>query len=134
MTERDIQTSILRTFATRDDMRLWRASTGVAVPLAAVRAAATALRRGNIQAALRMLDQAPALHFGVNGQADLSGIIGGDNPNRGRRLEIEVKKPDGRQSEEQRNYQQMIERFGGLYVLARSTDDVQRALTQGDSQ
>jgi hypothetical protein len=43
-------------------------------------------------------------------------------------LEIEVKSEDGRQTEEQRNYQSMIERFGGVYVLARSVDDVTSAL------
>jgi hypothetical protein len=80
-------------------MRLWRNNTGVA-------------RIGR-----------RVVRFGVPGQADLTGIL----PD-GRRLEIEVKSADGRQTEEQRNYQSMIERFGGVYVLARSVDDVTSAL------
>ncbi len=99
MKEKHVQNEILRAFATRRDMRLWRNNTGVA-------------RIGR-----------RVVRFGVPGQADLTGIL----PD-GRRLEIEVKSEDGRQTEEQRNYQSMIERFGGVYVLARSVDDVTSAL------
>lgn len=61
--------------------------------------------------------------FGIPGQADLTGILPC-----GLRLEIEVKGPNGRQSPEQRSFQRMIERFGGVYVLAHSVDDVWQAL------
>ena len=99
MKESPIQREILAAFATRGDLRLWRANTGVA-------------RRGN-----------QFIRFGVVGQADLTGILPG-----GIRLEIETKSTTGRQTVEQRAYQQMIERFGGVYVLARSVADVQRAI------
>ena len=99
MTEKAIQNAILRAFGTRPDLRIWRANVGVA-------------RIGR-----------RVVRFGVPGQADLTGVL----PN-GRRIEIEVKSPDGRQSEDQANFQRMIERFGGLYVLARSVDDVQKAI------
>jgi hypothetical protein len=99
--ELEIQNAILREFGTRRDLRIWRANCGVA-------------RMGN-----------RVIRFGVPGQADLTGIL----PD-GRRLEIEAKAPDGRQTEEQRNYQRMIERFGGVYVLARSVEDVRRALAR----
>ena len=101
MSEKAIQNDILRAFGTKPWMRLWRANAGVA----------------------RIGDR--VVRFGVPGQADLTGILPG-----GRRLEIEVKSTDGRQTEEQRNYQRMIERFGGVYVLARSVEDVRRALAQ----
>lgn len=97
--EREIQNAILRAFATRPDLRLWRANVGVA------------------RAGRRLV------RFGVPGQADLTGILPG-----GLRLEIEVKSAGGRQSPEQRDYQRLIERFGGVYVLARCVDDVARAL------
>lgn len=103
MTEKQLQNAILREFGTRSDMRLWRANTGAA------------------QIGRRFI------RFGVPGQADLTGILPG-----GRRLEIEVKSESGRQTPDQRNFQAMIERFGGLYVLARSVDDVQRAI-EGES-
>ena len=101
MKELEIQNAILREFGTRRDLRIWRANCGVA-------------RIGN-----------RVIRFGVPGQADLTGILPG-----GRRLEIEAKAPEGRQTEEQRNYQRMIERFGGVYVLARSVEDVRRALAR----
>lgn len=101
MKEREIQNAILREFGTRRGLRIWRANCGVAWI-------------GN-----------RVVRFGVPGQADLTGIL----PD-GRRLEIEAKSPDGRQTEDQRNYHRMIERFGGVYVLARSAEDVTRALKQ----
>ncbi len=99
MTEQEIQNDILRTFGTDPRLRLWRANSGVA-------------RMGR-----------RVVRFGVPGQADLTGILPG-----GIRLEVEVKAENGRQSEEQRNYQRMVEQFGGVYVLARSVEDVQLAI------
>lgn len=100
MTEKQLQNLILLNFATRRDMRLWRANAGVA-------------RMGPNR----------VVRFGVPGQADLSGILPG-----GIRLEIEVKSAIGKQAEDQKNFQNMIERFGGVYVLARSVDDVWAAI------
>jgi len=105
VTEKEVQNAILRTFGTRPDMRLWRANVGVA-------------RIGGGPAGR-------VVRFGIPGQADLTGILPG-----GVRLEIEVKGPTGRQSEDQRNFQRMIGRFGGVYVLARSVDDVWRAVAR----
>ena len=99
MKEKRLQNEILRAFGTKRWMRLWRANTGVA------------------QIGSRVV------RFGVPGQADLTGIL----PD-GRRLEIELKSDGGRQTEDQGNFQRMIERFGGIYVLARSLDDVEREL------
>ena len=99
MTEKQIQNAILRAFGTDSRLRVWRANVG----------AARSGRR--------------VIRFGVRGQADLTGILPG-----GLRLEIEVKSATGRQSAEQSAYQRMIERFGGVYILARSVTDVRRAL------
>ena len=103
-TEKQIQNEILRTFGTRPDMRIWRQNTGVAK------------YRGRD-------GQTRTVVFGVPGQADITGIL----PD-GRRLEIEVKSSTGQQTQEQRNYQAIIERFGGVYVLARSVQDVWNAI------
>jgi len=101
--EKRIQNDILRAFGTRRWMRLWRANV-------------LAARMGN-----------RFVRAGVRGQADLTGIL----PD-GRRVEIEVKSSTGRQTKEQRNFQRMIERFGGVYVLARSVEDVRdRLLEEG---
>lgn len=98
MTEKEVQNAILAWAASRTDLRLWRANSGVA----------------------KTMDGKRTVKFGVNGQADLSGIL-----RDGRRLEIEVKSPTGRQSESQKKFQSMITRFGGVYVLARSVKDVE---------
>jgi hypothetical protein len=55
--------------------------------------------------------------FGIPGQADSTGYLRG-----GRRLEVELKTPVGRQSKEQKAYQRMIETGGGLYLLARTLE------------
>jgi hypothetical protein len=102
-TEKQIQAEILRVFGQRHDMRLWRSNCGVATM--------------GVGPAARIVS------FGVPGQADLSGIVCD-----GRRLEIEIKSQTGKQSKEQKSYQSMIERFGGIYILARSVEDVHSAL------
>jgi hypothetical protein len=99
MRERDVQNEIVRTFGSRSDMRIWRANAGVA------------------------RHRTRTVRYGVPGQADLTGIL----PD-GTRLEIECKSPTGRQSPDQHHYEAMIRRFGGVYVLARSVDDVWRAI------
>ena len=101
MKEKALQNDILRAFGTKRRMRLWRANAGVA----------------------RIGDR--VVRFGVPGQADLTGIL----PD-GRRLEVEVKSPGGTQTDDQRNFQRMIERFGGVYVLARTVEDIRQALAQ----
>ena len=97
--ESQIQNEIMREFATRPDMRLWRA---------------------NVLAA-RMHGR--LVRAGVPGQADLSGILAD-----GRRLEIEVKSETGRLSEDQKRFGEMITRFGGVYIVARSVKDVRHCL------
>lgn len=64
------------------------------------------------------------IKVGTPGMADINGIVG---PN-GLRLEIEVKTGSAGQNKDQKNYQRMIETRGGLYVLARSVDDVLEAI------
>lgn len=99
MTEHALVQSILIEFGSRPTLRLWRVNTGAA------------------------LGRAGFVRFGLPGMADISGIMQG-----GRRIEIECKTATGRQSPEQKRWQAMIEKFGGLYVLARSVEDVGKVL------
>ena len=101
MSEYQIQQEILREFGARPDMRIWRNNTGTGYSL----------------------DGGRIITFGLKGSADILGILTG-----GRFLGIEVKTSKGRQSKEQVSFQRMIEGFGGLYILARSTQDVALAL------
>lgn len=60
--------------------------------------------------------------FGLKGQPDIFAIISG------RFVGIEVKAAKGRQSEAQKNWEENCTQAGGLYVLARSVEDVQNFL------
>jgi len=117
MTEKQLQNAILREFGTRPELRLWRANAGVGVAGDVGRIMMLCKRAGI---------SARVVSFGVPGQADLTGVVSG-----GLRLEIEVKAPRGRQTADQINYQTMIRRLGGIYVLARDAEDVRRALDEG---
>jgi hypothetical protein len=54
---------------------------------------------------------------GTAGSADISATI------KGRSVKIEVKIGKDRQSEAQKKYQEMIERAGGTYIIAKNFDD-----------
>jgi hypothetical protein len=91
---------ILVTFGSGHGLRIWKNNTG----------------------AVKIDDR--FLSFGLKGSADILGIIGGQ----GKFLAIEVKTGRGRQTKEQKAFQKMIETHGGLYILARSVEDVKKAL------
>lgn len=63
--------------------------------------------------------------FGVGnpGGADLIGCF------RGIFVAVEIKTPEGRQSKEQRQFQQLIESKGGVYTILRSVDDARAWLS-----
>lgn len=107
MNEAQTQQAILAALAGRRDLRIWRNNSGVAVN--------QATNQG--------------VRFGVKGQADLSGLLQG-----GRRLEIEVKSATGRQTPEQKDFQAMIERFGGVYILARTVEDALLGIDAAQAQ
>jgi hypothetical protein len=54
---------------------------------------------------------------GTKGTADISATI------RGRSVKIEVKYGKDRQSDAQKQYQEMIEKAGGTYIIAKTFDD-----------
>lgn len=66
--------------------------------------------------------------FGVGGPggADLIGLF------RGRFVGIEIKTPTGRQSAEQRMYQQLVEAKGGVYAVIRSPEEARALLAELD--
>lgn len=121
--EKKIQNQILREFATRPEMRLWRANVGTAVPISFCKLVERAILDGDRKRALDLLGSMPVIQFGIKGQADLTGILPG-----GTRLEIEVKSSKGKQRKDQKVFGNMIEKKGGLYVLAKSTGDVADAI------
>ncbi len=94
--ENELVAAILLEFGGRDDMRIWRQNTGAA-----------RTKRGAL------------VRFGIPGQADISGIY-----HDGRRIEIECKSARGRLRKEQKRWREMIEKHGGIYILARTVEDV----------
>jgi hypothetical protein len=57
----------------------------------------------------------------INGVADIIGALPG-----GRFLAVECKSARGRQTLAQRAFQEAVEKRGGLYVLARSIEDLEK--------
>jgi hypothetical protein len=97
MSEITLVKEILAVIGSRNDVRVWRNNTGTLID---------SLGR--------------PVKFGLVGSADILGIIAPQ----GRFLAIECKTRTGKQSDQQRNFQKMIEAMGGIYILARSLEDV----------
>lgn len=63
------------------------------------------------------------IRYGLgNGSADLIGLF------RGRFVAVEVKTPAGRQSEDQKRWQSLVESKHGIYAIVRSEDDARDLL------
>ena len=62
------------------------------------------------------------IRFGILGCADIIGIA-----KNGKFIAVECKSSTGRQSEEQKKFEHDCVSNGGLYVLARSVDDLKEA-------
>lgn len=73
----------------------------------------------------RSFDGERVMTFGIPGMADLSGILAC-----GLRVEIECKAARGRLRLDQQRWRDMIRAMGGIWVEARSSDDVLEALKE----
>lgn len=62
------------------------------------------------------------VRFGLSGSSDIIAVI------KGRFVGIEVKVGRDRQRQNQANFAAAVQKAGGLYILARSVDDVMNAL------
>lgn len=101
MREGHLVRAVLLSWGAHPGLRIWRQNTGVGWFVAG-------------KPARKTDPGAYPVRFGLPGQGDVGGILAN-----GRRIEIECKVARGQQSEEQMRFQQMIEKFGGLYVLVR---------------
>jgi hypothetical protein len=68
------------------------------------------------------------VRFGYKGVADVIGCYQTPAAYKGRFFAIEVKGPKGKQSDEQADFQREVEKAGGIYILARSVEDVAKIL------
>lgn len=105
--EAKIQYTILLAFGATPHMRLWRNNSGL---LWAPGPGGT-MRR---------------VRASAEGAPDIIGVLRG-----GRFIGIEVKAERGRQDAAQVAFQKMVEAMGGLYIVARSVEDVRRQLPEG---
>ena len=64
------------------------------------------------------------IRYGKAGDEDIETIL----PPYGRYCAIETKAVDGEQSEEQKGRQAEVEAAGGVYILARSSEELEKAL------
>ena len=101
--EAEVQNEIILWCSKHSHMRIFRQNTGVAE-----------------------MANGRRVRFGVPGQADLRCVVGP----KGRLVEIEVKRPGGKQSDAQVKYQKMIENLGGVYILAFSVVDVRNRMVK----
>lgn len=121
--ESDTQTAVLRYLGCYPGVRVWRQ--GV-VNVAGI--IARIVRFVRVVAGDRLADkldkfcgdQGFTRSVGLEGSGDVSGV---DGRKCGRRIEIEVKSPTGRQSLQQKRFGAMITAHGGLYILVRSVED-----------
>lgn len=98
-----IQQNIRLALGMRDDIFMFRINVGVFRPLHG--------------------DQKRAIRSAPDGTPDLLGVIAP-----GRAFAIEVKTGRGQQRDAQKNWQKAWEKRGGIYILARSVEDVYKGL------
>jgi hypothetical protein len=110
--ERDVVSECVAVLAYFRNLHVWRNNSGVAW-----------LRTTRDR---RHPDGMMPVRFGIPGQADFTGIIAPS----GRRIEIECKSDTGRQSVDQRAFEEMIREAGGIYLLVRSGQELVEALTR----
>lgn len=97
MNEHELQQRILLVLGNKPGLRVWRNNSGALID-----------KRNHL------------VKFGLQGSADILGI----QAPTGRFLAIEVKATNGKQTEQQQRFQRMIEAHGGIYILARSLNDI----------
>ena len=101
LTEAELLRQILLAIGSRPDVRLWRKNVGAA------------------------MSGGRFIRFGTPGAADLLGLLQG-----GRFLAIEVKSATGRLTPEQRAWGEMVQRFGGTYLVVRSVEEAVSAVEE----
>lgn len=107
MSETALVRQILQYLGWRRDVFCWRQNTGGANYTYTNKAGKT---------------KTQYVKYGFAGMADIIGMYNG------RFLAIEAKFGKGEQKPPQQAFQHTVERFGGMYVIARSLQDVQDAL------
>lgn len=97
--------------------RVWRNDTGRGIKLSGYYYA----KKNSLP--LQVLEKS-MFKYGLIGSADIMGILQG-----GRILCIEIKSGKATQSPVQKNFQKMIQGFGGIYIVANSAEQALHSVT-----
>lgn len=107
------------------NVRVWRQNTGGGIGMSTVKQAVSLLQRNRVSDAITLLLSRP-MKWGIAGCGDISGVIGPS----GRRLEIEIKTPNDRQSKEQQAFELLMQSHGAVYLLGHDVEQCLRELGQ----
>lgn len=124
--EKKVQDEIFEEFGAVPYMRIWRVNVGMGFSFWQVKALVTAIKKKNFVGALQICANLVPIRYGTPGQSDIMGILKKD----GRLIGIEVKRENGVQGEEQVKWEKMIVSMNGIYILAKSIDDVKSRLQE----
>lgn len=70
-----------------------------------------------VESGMKILREARPVHFGLLGSGDILGAV------MRRPVALEIKDEFGQQTADQKTFQRLWEKAGGIYILARSRDD-----------
>jgi hypothetical protein len=127
VTSNDLTNALLVTLPDHFPGRFWRSNVGMAYGYDAVQQAIRLLRAKQSGSALQVLVQSRPITFGgLPGLPDIDGIIGIRGI--GCRVGVEVKAGKDRQRDTQKTCQEVYERYGAIYVLARDVEGCIRDL------
>lgn len=133
MREHEVLTAVLRYLGARDDVTVWRNNTGNSLGIISQFVDAACKAQPSIAPQLRgfLATYRSAVAFGLPGSADVFGVrrtlgynVDHEPKVLGQFVAVECKSDTGRLSAQQRAFQAMIQRRGGLYVLARDVSDL----------
>jgi len=122
MRESKAQQEIHAHFGARPGWLVWRhnVASGFLVPEALVKRAVHAFLDDGLAGWRKVVRY---MRFGIEGQADLFAVAPW-----GQFVSIECKSSKGRTREAQEKWRRAVQRSGGIAVVARSVEDVERAL------
>lgn len=127
-----IKNKILIALGRSVDGIFWNHPTGTAVPMATIKALKS--RFHCYPDVVEALNRVPVIKFGLEGSADIIGVhtvtVTAEMVGQkiGVATAIEVKTDTGRQRPEQKRFEAAFAAAGGIYILARSTDDLEPLL------
>lgn len=145
MLEKELQNDILLNFGAHDDIRLWRVNVGLAVGYSQFQQIRELVNRlhtmiahgaqGNAEKLSwqlsQLVEKATPTKYGTNGTADINGIVSYQRPDGSffaRFIGIEAKIKPNKPTVDQINWGAMVEKRGGIYILAYELKDVRNRL------